>query len=253
MTGGADNRIPHLIQGYKDFTDVIEEHGAEILYTDEFPVQGQMFTRDHFAVIGNKILLCPHNKPEQDVMHWMAALSSLGKIAGKSLIDPPLDAIIHGGDVILHNDTLYLGQGGSGTDKAGLEFMKRKFGEHFNVKPINMGRFHQLNGRPAVHLDTLFNPLSKDKALIYPDGIDDKDIYKLEKKFELLPVDAQEQDSLGTNVLSLGDGVVVSQKIHGRINSTLRDKSFTVKEIDMPAMQTVGGGFRCATVPLERE
>lgn len=111
----------------------------------------------------------------------------------------------------------------------------------------------QDNGQPFVHLDTLFNPISERQALIHADGIEDKSLHAIEDRFDLLSIDKQEQMYLGTNVLSLGNRAVVSQKMHSRINSKLQERGFSVKAIDFSDALIMQGAFRCATAPMVRE
>jgi len=266
MLGLNDNQIesaangtsgPHaagVITGHREFVKTMEKHGTEVVYSDIMDgLQGQMFTRDHVAVIGDKMLLCPNGDPEVDIMNWRGARPALTRMDEKNIILPPPFVKIEGGDIIIHGNTIFVGQNGSGTSRQGLEYLKDCFGDRYDVKGISMSSFHRLTGRPAVHLDTLFNPVSQDKALAFKEGIDDKSVHELEKHFELVPVNRSEQTALGVNTLSLGNDVVVSQKAHSRINTRLRKLGLTVEEIDIPIVANEGGAFRCMTAPLERE
>ena len=253
-----DQATRRLIKGQLELAKIIKQHGAEVVYSEELfsqgmpDVVGQVFVRDHFAVIGDKLLLCPYGEGN-DHAHWSGATKVLGDIATRDIIRAPGGGTrIHGGDVIMHDDTIYVGQGGFGTNPAGLEFIEKTFGGDFNVIPIRMLR--QSNGEPYLHLDTLFNPLSEDEAIIYEEGIEEKSLQTIgDRFFDFLPITKWEQRRLGANVLNLGGGVLVSQKMHGRINQELEDWDFDVERVDFSDTLVMGGAFRCATVPLVRD
>lgn len=120
---GPDERIPRLINGYEEFEKTLQDNGTEIIYARPLPtVQGQMYTRDRSAVIGDKMLVCPTGRSKEED-YWSAADSLLGRLSLKDIVFP--NAIIHGGDIIVHNDTVFVGQGGIGTAREGLEIIKK--------------------------------------------------------------------------------------------------------------------------------
>src|SRR5699024_863785 len=98
------------------------------------------------------------------------------------------------------------------------------------------------------------NLLNSETALIYKDGIRDKQVLqKLENRYELIEVTKEEQFQMGTNVLSIGGHKVISLPENSRINTTLKEKGFHVIEVPFSEIIKSGGSFRCCSLPLLRQ
>ena len=104
-----------------------------------------------------------------------------------------------------------------------------------------------------LHLDCVFNVVAPEIALVYREAIPPVLLERLKRRYELVAVTEYEQFCLGTNVLSLGDGKVVSQPQHQRINEALLRLGLDVLEADISEIIKSGGAFRCMTFPLRRE
>ena len=170
--------------------------------------------------------------------------------AGKSIFMPN-EAIAEGGDIIVDGNTIYVGQDGLRTNKAALDFIKRTFGDKFNVVPIKLTK--DATRQPILHLDCVFNPLSPKLALVYRDGISKSSVKALERQYELIDVDGAEQLNLGANFLSIGDNHVIGVKHNDRINAIVENHGFNVYPADIPLSVNKGGGVRCMTCPITRE
>ncbi len=70
--------------------------------------------------------------------------------------------------------------------------------------------------------------------------------------YDLIGVTREEQQRLGTNVLSLDPQTVVSQPTSQRINDEMRARGITVIEVPYSEPPKTGGSFRCCTLPLYR-
>jgi N-dimethylarginine dimethylaminohydrolase len=65
-------------------------------------------------------------------------------------------------------------------------------------------------------------------------------------------VSEEEQFTLGTNVLSIGNKKVLSLPVNKNVNKELRDRGFEVIEVDITEIIKSGGSFRCCTLPILR-
>src|SRR5690606_2594627 len=87
----------------------------------------------------------------------------------------------------------------------------------------------------ALHLDCCFQPIGQNKAIIYPGGFrnpDDvaylRDLFGSENLFEIT---AEEMYQMFSNVFSISEQVIVSERQFTRLNDWLRATGFTVEEI----------------------
>jgi N-dimethylarginine dimethylaminohydrolase len=98
----------------------------------------------------------------------------------------------------------------------------------------------------------VFNILNEKFALVYQEGMDKKSLEYLSTQFELIPISKEEQETMGTNILSIGNKKVVSLSSQKRINELLKAHGFTILENDFSEIIKSGGSFRCCTFPIER-
>lgn len=150
---------------------------------------------------------------------------------------------IEGGDVLIDEDTLYIGDSGRTSRKA-IATLRQEL-PHLNVVSLHFPEKY-------LHLDCLFNPLSSREALIYPQAFADSDLRRLASRYSLIEINEDEQFRLGTNVLSIGNRTVISQPVNPDVNKKLRQRGFTVIEVDLSEITKSGGAFRCCTLPLLR-
>ncbi|MDR0957116.1 MAG: hypothetical protein LBM09_00870 [Candidatus Nomurabacteria bacterium] len=164
-----------------------------------------------------------------------------------------IPVILEGGDVIVHNGTIFVGQGGQFTNKYGLRLMQeqwdKKFGNKFNVQPIYMQPEAQV-----THLDCVFNPISEDTAIVHFDPIMPASRALIKKYFErLITLKRSEYAALAANVFSVGDKQVFVEKRQERLIKELTKNSFKPIPTKFSIPISSGGSFRCATMPLIRE
>lgn len=211
----------------------------------------QMFVRDPFIVIGDKLILC--NMKEEFRKQELKTLEQiLKKIDSSNIIKAEDDTFIEGGDVIIHNDIIFVGQNGGRTNKKGLDFLKKYFSNKYKIVSLNM-----INPDPYIpwiHLDCLFNPISIDTAILYEEGFDEKSLKILNKLFpNKLLVTKNEQEELATNLISLGNKTIIMQERHGRLIILLKELGFNVEEVHNYNTIKEIGFNRCLTCPLERK
>ncbi|WP_251667946.1 MULTISPECIES: dimethylarginine dimethylaminohydrolase family protein [unclassified Sporosarcina] len=225
---------------HAQFEKLLKENGVDVITlpaSEEFPEQ--VFTRDIGFTIGNEVFVAGlaadiRKGEEGPLKEWL----SEEDITYQSAADR-----MEGGDVIVDRDTIYVGISSRTSSKA-VRHLEQKLPE-YNVKRIPFdGRY--------LHLDCVFNILSSEKALIFKPAFDQETFDELAASFELIEVDAEEQFSLGTNVLSIGNGKVFSLPQNAKVNAKLRANGFQVIEVDFSEIIKSGGSFRCCSMPVER-
>lgn len=150
---------------------------------------------------------------------------------------------IEGGDVLVDGDRVWIGDSGR-TARSAIEEIQQVFPQFEVIKIPFPARY--------LHLDCVLSILSPTEAIIYPDAFSPEIQALLASRWNLTFVTAEEQAKLAVNVLSIGDGVLLSQPQHTRLNQELREKGFYVEEVDISEIVKGGGAFRCITMPLQR-
>ncbi len=236
------------------FRKALQAEGVEVLVPDYVGkmVYDQLTPRDIGMAIGKRFLICN-----------MARASRRYEVAGvfphilqedgpepNILIPPRPDMLMEGGDLIVHNGTLFVGLS-QRTNEAGLKYLKGTFGSEFDVQPIHCKALSE--GENVLHLDCTFNPVGRRHCLIYPEGF--REIPALiREQYEWIAVTKEEQAALGTNVLSVNEETVISRKhpACARVNDALRTAGLRVIEVPFDGAPATGGSFRCCSLPLQR-
>ncbi len=227
---------------HEDFEKILKEHGVEVIKlpaSEEFPEQ--VFTRDIGFTVGDDIFVSEMasdiRKGEEEVLEeWLDEE------------DVPFQTTtdrVEGGDVIVDRGTLYVGISGR-TSKKAVRKLKHDLPNYEIVQvPFN---------EKYLHLDCVFNILSPEVGLIFPKALDQKTIDMLSaRKYKLIEVSEEEQFTMGTNVLSIGDKKVFSLPQNKNVNAQMRAHGFEVIEVDFSEIIKSGGSFRCCSMPVVRE
>lgn len=151
---------------------------------------------------------------------------------------------IEGGDVIIDNDTVYVGES-SRTSRDSVEQLQIAHPD----RTFHIIKFDET----YLHLDCVFNPVSASVALIYPEAIANESLKILEQCYDLIEVTKEEQFHLATNVLSIGNNNIISLPQNVQANQKLWKAGFTVIETDLSEIIKSGGSFRCITLPIRRK
>ena len=151
---------------------------------------------------------------------------------------------IEGGDVIIDRDTVYVGLSNR-TNQNSADHLQSLL-TNFNVKAIPFKSEY-------LHLDCVFNVVSPEVALIYRPALTEEDIKLFESRYDLIDVSEEEQFTLGTNVLSIGNKRILSLPVNKGVNEKLRGMGFEVIEVDITEIIKSGGSFRCCTLPIKRD
>ena len=101
-------------------------------------------------------------------------------------------------------------------------------------------------------MDCCFNLVSDELGIIYPEAFSRETLRDLHSQFELIEVSTDEQFAMGTNVLSIGGGKIITLPENNRINQLLTTKGFEIIEVPFSEIIKSGGSFRCCSLPTER-
>ncbi len=233
--------VGRAVDQHTAFIETLRDHDIEVHllpYHKKYPEQ--VFTRDIGFTLGHTIVVAKMESDirqgEEDVLkQWLED----EEISYYNLLHDRIE----GGDVLIDGETVFVGLSHR-TSKSAAELLDQLLPQ-FKVIPVPFKeRF--------LHLDCIFNPVSPNLALVYPEALTKEMYGLLAAKYELIEVTKEEQFTLGTNVLSIGNKKILSLPVNKNINQALRTRGFDVIEVDITEIIKSGGSFRCCTLPLLR-
>jgi len=225
--------------------EVFRDHGISVLFLDNLPGLGtQHYTRDIAFCIDDVFFTARmgtrYREPEQRAFQGL--LPRLSKVVHLE------GGRIEGGDVMLHEDKVLVGLG-EATDKEGAEALRRKLLELGNPREIVTIPFAH---RGVIHLDTKFNIVGKNIALISRKSFPPDTVRWLEKQFDLIDATEEETRGIEINTFALGGNRVIVQEKSERLAGLIQQKGLTPIPVDYSEVTNLPGSFRCTTLPVER-
>ena len=259
---------------YPSEKDIVAEMGAFEAILDKYGVKvyrpalvkgcNQVFSRDVGFVIDDKIIVSnviPDRQEEIDAYEDIYR-----QIHYKNIYNLPEAVHVEGGDVILYNDVIFLGQYDfpdypsvktARTNRLALDYLKMIFPGK-NIIPLNLRKSDTNPYEGILHLDCTFMPVGRGKALLYRDGfINPRDAEHLVEFFgpeNVFELTREEMYWMNANVFSISEDIVVSEEHFTRLNRHLRDVwGMTVETVPYREISRMGGLLRCSTLPLRRD
>lgn len=266
--------LEHIKAGtYPIEADMVVEMDAVAKIFDKYEVKvyrpevikdfNQIFARDIAFVIDDifiKANILPDREPELDAINYVIAQIDLAKV-----VQPPEEVHIEGGDVMLWNDHIFIGTyKGSDyrdyitarTNIEGVNYIKELFPNKI-VKAFDLVKSRIEPRDNALHLDCCFQPVGKNKGIIYKSGFREESDYmylvNLFGKENLFHITRDEMYHMNSNVFSISEDVVISERNFTRLNDWLRANGITVEEVPYAEIAKQEGLLRCSTMPLIRD
>ena len=223
----------------------------------------QIFARDIGFVIDDVFIksnILPDRERELDAIQYI-----INDINPLKVVRPPAEVHVEGGDVMLWGNHVFIGTyKGSDykdyitarTNMEGVQFLKNLFPNKI-VKEFDLVKSKIEARDNALHLDCCFQPVGKSKGIIYKSGFREEADYmyllNIFGKENLFHITREEMYHMNSNVFSIDENVVVSEKNFTRLNAWLRDNKFIVEEVPYAQIAKQEGLLRCSTLPLIRE
>ena len=266
--------VQHVLAGtYPKEEDMVSEMEAVAAILEKYDVEvfrpkiiedyNQIFSRDIAFVIDDKLVkanILPDRDQEIDAINHV-----ISKVDAKNIIKLPEECHVEGGDVMPWNDYIFVGTY-SGHDYSDFitartnvdavialqELFPEKIVKSFELRKNNTDAKEN-----ALHLDCCFQPIGKNKAILHKNG------FLVEKEYEWLlnffgkenvfEITKDEMYNMNSNIFSISENVIISEKNFTRLNSWLRENNFTVEEVSYAEIAKQEGLLRCSTMPLIRE
>ncbi|WP_178984444.1 dimethylarginine dimethylaminohydrolase family protein [Winogradskyella helgolandensis] len=242
---------------------VFEKYDVTVYRPEVIKDYNQIFSRDIAFVIDDKFIkanILPDREREYEAIHHV-----IEEIGEDNIIILPEECHVEGGDVMPCNDFIFIGTY-SGADYSDFITARTNMDaviaiqELFPHKTVKAFELRKSNIDPkenALHLDCCFQPIGKDKAILHKNG------FLIEREYEWLlnffgkenvfEITKEEMYSMNSNVFSISEDVIISEKNFTRLNTWLRENGFTVEEVPYAEIAKQEGLLRCSTMPLIRD
>ncbi len=260
-----NNSYPNEADVKKDvesFYKVLVKYNINVLRPSNINDCNQVFARDLGFAISNIFFqsnIVPNREEE------LVGVSDIINNLDAGVVKLPDYMHIEGGDVIVHNDKIFIGTY-SGDDYSELitartnqesigyleKMIPSKEIMSIDIKKSNTDVFENV-----LHLDCCFQPIGNSKAIICPDSFVDKNdvdyLINYFGKSNTYIAYGKEAYMLISNLLVLSPEVIVSDKRFKELNTWLEQKGFLVEKTSYENVSKMSGLFRCSTLPLLRE
>lgn len=266
--------LEHILAGtYPTEEDMVKEINAVLEVFKKYDVDvyrpelikdyNQIFSRDIGFVIDDifiKANILPDRERELEAIEHI-----IRKIDPSKVVQPPAEVHIEGGDVILWNDHIFIGtyKGKdyseyitARTNMHGVNYIREMFPNKI-VREFDLVKSRIEPRDNALHLDCCFQPVGKDKGVIYKGGFRDEaeylylvDLFGYENLFH---IEREEMYHMTSNFFSIAENVVIIEKNFGRLKNWLLDRDFIVEEVPYAEISKQEGLLRCSTLPLIRD
>ena len=242
---------------------VFEKYNIKVFRPENIKGLNQIFSRDIAFAIEDKLVL--PNIIEDRKQEVEGITEVLNLVDKSDIIQMPEGAMAEGGDVIPWNEYIFVGFSEkldfekytvARTNRAGLEFLSSSFSTKI-VKGFELNKSDENAKENALHLDCCFQPIGENSAILYKGGFKNKsDVNFLVNCFgkaNIIEITKNEMYNMNSNVFSVSEEVIISEKGFTRLNEVLRNKGFIVEEVPYSEIAKMEGLFRCSTMPLIRE
>jgi N-dimethylarginine dimethylaminohydrolase len=244
------------------FATILMKHNVKVFRPDVLENYNQIFSRDIGFVIEDKFIISnilPERSREIEALSFI-----LDAIDNKKIINLPENCHLEGGDVIVHNEYLFVGTY-SGRDYSqiqtartninAIEYLKSLFPEK-QIISFHLIKSNTDPEKNALHLDCCLQTVGKNKVVVCPEAFSNKNEYSwIIEHFgdnNILEISLKEMSNMQCNFFSISEDIVVSEKGFSKVNQWLRSFGITVEEIDYREISKQGGLLRCSTLPLKR-
>ena len=252
----------NLIAELNSFLKILKKYNVNVIRPETIENYNQIFTRDIAFVIDDKIVvsgIIDERKKEIDGIEKV-----FSKIFSDKIITLSNDARIEGGDVILDGENIYIGYSKENdfnkykvarTNEKAINEIKILF-PNKNIFSFELNKSDLSARDNALHLDCCFQPIGKNKAIIYEGGFKNyDDVLFINEKFgddNLIRISREEMYNMNSNIFSISENVIVSENGFKRLNRLLSEQGFIVEEIKFSEIAKMEGLLRCTTLPLQR-
>jgi N-dimethylarginine dimethylaminohydrolase len=243
--------------------EVLKKYNVQVFRPDIIDSYNQIFSRDIAFVIDNTFIksnILPDREKE-----YLAIESIISQVNSENIEVLPEECHIEGGDVMPWNEYIFIGTY-SGNDypnfitaRTNIEAVNalQELFPHKKVKSFELRKSNTNAKENALHLDCCFQPIGKDKAILHKNGFLIESEYEWLVNFfgkeNIFEITKEEMYQMNSNIFSISEKVIISEKNFTRLNTWLRENGFIVEEVPYAEIAKQEGLLRCSTLPLVRD
>lgn len=263
LKAGTYPEVPDMVKEIAAVKAVFDKYDVTVYRPTDILDYNQIFSRDIGFVIEDKFFkanILPDREQE-----FTAIEHVWSQVPKENRIIFPEEAHVEGGDVMPHGDYIFVGtyRGDdyadyitARTNQEAIDFLQKTFPKK-KVKSFNLRKSNTVAEDNALHLDCCFQPIGKGKCIIHENGFLEKEEYEwLVNHFgkeNCFQIDKKEMYHMNSNIFSISEDVIISEKNFTRLNTWLRAQGFTVEEVPYFEISKQEGLLRCSTLPLIRD
>ncbi len=252
-----------MIPEMESVAEVLKKYDVQVFRPEIIEDYNQIFSRDIGFVIEDKFIKA-NILPDRD-REILAIEHVWSQVPKENRITLPDECHVEGGDVMPWNDHIFIGTYTASdypdyitarTNKEAVDEIQKLF-PNKTVKSFELRKSNDDPKENALHLDCCFQPVGKNKAILHKNGFLDENEYEWLLNFfgkeNVFEISKDEMYQMFSNVFSISENVVISEKNFTRLNDWLRDQGFTVEEVPYSEIAKQEGLLRCSTLPLIRD
>ena len=263
IKAGTYPKEEDMIKEMETIAEIFKKYNVKVYRPEVIKDCNQIFARDIAFVIEDKIIranILPDRDAEIEAIRYL-----WDQIPDQDRLILAEESHVEGGDVMPWNDYIFIGTY-SGEDYSDYITARTNIDaviaiqELFPEKIVKSFELRKSNTDPkenALHLDCCFQPIGKDKAIIHKNG------FLIESEYEWLinffgkdnifEITKDEMYNMNSNIFSISEEVIISERNFTRLNTWLREQGFTVEEVPYAEIAKQEGLLRCSTMPLIRD
>ena len=263
IIAGTYPKEEDMISEMESVMSIFEKYNIQVFRPEVIENYNQIFSRDIGFVIEDKFIfanILPERDQEITAIHHV-----LKQIPKENKITLSEECHVEGGDVMPWNNYIFIGTY-SGEDypeyitaRTNIQAVRaiQKLFPNKIVKSFELRKSNDKAKENALHLDCCFQPIGKDMAILHKNG------FLIEEEFDWLvnyfgkenifEITKDEMYEMNSNIFSISEDIIISEKNFTRLNSWLEEKGFTVEKVSYSEIAKQEGLLRCSTLPLIRE
>ncbi len=263
IMAGTYPKIEDMVQEMEALAAVFKKYDIQVFRPNAIKDYNQIFARDIAFVVEDKFIksnILPDREREIDAIQYV-----IDQIDPKKIITLPEICHVEGGDVMPWNDYIFVGTYTgedypeyitARTNIHAVEALQDLF-PHKKVKSFELRKSNTVAKENALHLDCCFQPIGSNKAILHKNGFLIEEEYDWLVNFfgkeNVFEITKDEMYHMNSNVFSISEDVIISERNFTRLNSWLSEQGFRVEKVPYAEIAKQEGLLRCSTMPLIRD